>query len=76
MIYKVWDPFQSSSFYADEIIAEDPAEAGELFAENDHDNGNYEGGDYELKVMDPEGIVVDVTVSVDWTANFYGRVQE
>lgn len=75
MIYKVWEPSNTSSEFAEEILADTPEEAAEAYAESDYDNGNFEGGEYELKVMDPDGDVFDVDVVVDFYPSFYGYVQ-
>lgn len=73
MIYKVWedDPESGKDFEADS-----PTEAGEMFAEWDESNGNWEGGSYDLKVLDTETQEVhNVEVAVDWSPNFTGWVK-
>lgn len=75
MIYKVWNPMAESSDHADEIVAGDPAEAAELWAENWYDNGNFEGTYPTVKIQDAAGVVVEAEVWIDFDPIFTAQVQ-
>lgn len=74
--FLVWDPSQEDEAHALRVVAaSDAEEAAELYAERDNNNGNYDGGEYELKVRCSDGTLVDVAVAVDWDPIFTARVK-
>lgn len=73
--FVVWDPSDTDEDGGLVVeTAEEEFEAAELYAQRDHDNGNYEGvGAYELRVRCPTGEVVDIVVDVDFDPVFSAR---
>jgi hypothetical protein len=75
MSYRVWDKINSDEEHAEEVEANSPEEAAERYAEDDVD-GNIDGiyvNGHVLRVRDPEGVLHEIAVTVEFDPVYYTR---